>query len=190
MHFESFSNEIFLCIFEFLSTGHLINAFHGLNHRFNSILCTHLSLYGIDCRSMFDKDFNTICVEYLPTLCLTRKFHDPGLLDRLAAHNFTFDKFVQLKSLSLSHFYIEDFMESLNLTLAHLINLTHIRSDDCDMTEDDNEGHPITVWIKYVKIRQIYNIFHCPLGSFFLLTSAISCSINNFFRIVANYGCL
>ncbi|CAF5031067.1 unnamed protein product, partial [Rotaria sp. Silwood1] len=78
MNFESLANELLLYMFEFLSTHHLIDAFHGLNSRFNCLLFHHFTVIGIDFRSLHADKFVTICQEYVP-----RFFEDDNMTEEV-----------------------------------------------------------------------------------------------------------
>src|ERR1700722_3644762 len=107
MNLESLANELFIDLFEFLSSDHLLHAFHGLNSRFDSLLLGHFRTHGLDFRSISKHAFNTICrhlssiSNQITSLYLSEKDDTPGQIDEFYAHGLTLRQFTHLQSLSL-----------------------------------------------------------------------------------------
>ena len=68
MNIESLPNELLINFFKYLSTTHLLRAFHGLNAQFNSLLLDHFQIQGFDFQFISRLDFDTICRTYLPRI--------------------------------------------------------------------------------------------------------------------------
>ncbi|CAF3543433.1 unnamed protein product [Rotaria sp. Silwood1] len=102
-------------MFEFLSTHHLIDAFHGLNSRFNCLLFHHFTVIGIDFRSLHADKFVTICQEYVP-----RFFEDDNMTEEvdelLSAFKTTFwiDQHLDAQSERQTSIYSPPFYSSPN----------------------------------------------------------------------------
>jgi hypothetical protein len=115
MRLELLPNELFLNIFQYLATYHLLSAFRGLNARFDQLLYKHYQVYHlVDFRSMSNKDFDIFCKEYLPqmvdqiiSISLTDSYYMANQINRFHAYGFTFGQFTRLQSLSFLHIYSE-----------------------------------------------------------------------------------
>ncbi|CAF3901059.1 unnamed protein product [Rotaria magnacalcarata] len=55
---EALANELLFTLFEYLSTVHLVNAFHGLNARIDALLVVHCRTYYLDFRSVSKPDMS------------------------------------------------------------------------------------------------------------------------------------
>jgi hypothetical protein len=65
---ESLANGLLLDLFEYLSTVHLLNAFHGVNYRFTTLLTKYFCEYHLDFRFASKYDCKIICEQYLPLI--------------------------------------------------------------------------------------------------------------------------
>ena len=135
MTIESFSNELFMNVFTYLSTTDLFGAFYGLNGRFESLLSAHCYRYGLDFQGISRSNFDTICQTYLPhmvdqipSIRFNNDERTPGQIDQFYSHGLRLDQFTHLQTLSILYLRSEDLAYQLMLeiqTLPNLINLTY-----------------------------------------------------------------
>ena len=130
----------------------LIRDFYGLNYRFNSLIYSHLRNYHLDFRSIYKKDFDFICQEYLPSIIdRIQSLHLSDSDDTPKQFNIfillipSFHQFIQLQSLSLSNIR---YTYLINKILNQLPNLTHLNISACFLNFDlDNNIHLINnIW--------------------------------------------
>jgi hypothetical protein len=140
---ETLPNELLLSFFEFLNTAHLFQAFYGLNFHFNQLLYVHFRFHQLSFQSIPKKIFDIICQQYLPSLIdQIRSLY----IANDTTYNFTFNRFIHLKLLSLYRIYrpkvkdtwllgtsvVSSSIEYLSIknidgysvTLPHLFNIT------------------------------------------------------------------
>ncbi|CAF1660516.1 unnamed protein product, partial [Adineta ricciae] len=108
MSLELLSNELLIEFFEYLSTGEIFHAFHGLNYRFNSVLANHFRMHGFDLRCISRSDFDAIGRIYfsstpqqITSICFSNNEQTPAQINRFFNQGFEFSKFTYLKSLSI-----------------------------------------------------------------------------------------
>ena len=104
MNMESWPDELFLDLFEFLGFADLLRAFRNLNHRFDKLLFTHFRTSAhFDFQSMSINDLRIICDQHLP-LTINRLI---SLHLFNSDRNLVFDVFVYLLiyHLSISNLY-------------------------------------------------------------------------------------
>jgi hypothetical protein len=166
MSFESLSNELLLDLFEFLSTTHLIRAFHGLNLRFNSLIYDHLQIHGINFSSVSKRAFDIICEQHLPSLanrirslCLSNSDDAPEQIDQLFDSGFTLCHFTHLRSLSLKHIHSLYLMDDIMSDLPDLFDLTHLILDNCGISFVFADGLSILN-----RIWSLPKLTHCYLN--------------------------
>jgi hypothetical protein len=156
MHFECLANELILDLFEFLDTNHLLQAFFGLNTRFNQLLLTKFRSYRLDFRSISKHDFEIVCQQYLPiiidriiSLNLSDNEETPNLPKIFLSHNFTINQFIYLKSFSL--YYIQSFeiLNQLILQCNDLNYLTHLNLIKCYFNYQENDMQSLmnNIWV-------------------------------------------
>ena len=68
MSLEFLANELFLDVFEYLSSVELVRCFHSLNSRFNNLLLIHFQKHRLDFRESSKKDFDIVCQLNVPLL--------------------------------------------------------------------------------------------------------------------------
>ncbi|CAF0998449.1 unnamed protein product [Rotaria sordida] len=138
MQFESLANELLLELFKCLTTSHIFHAFHGLNRRFDALILEYFRKCNIDFRSISKCDFDIICEQHLTemvdritSLCLSDEDDTPGQIDQFFGHGFTFQQFINLKSLYLYDIRSETMMDKVMFDLPYLSNLTHLTFGQC-----------------------------------------------------------
>ncbi|CAF2805783.1 unnamed protein product [Rotaria sp. Silwood2] len=138
MNLESFSNELLLDLFEYLSAVNLIRAFYNLNFRINNLILIHFQCYDLNFRSISQSDFNFICRQYLPnivdciySLTLSNDDDTPQQIDLFLEHGLTISQFINLKSLSLCDLCSNEIMNKFMLEWKYLINLTYLTLAGC-----------------------------------------------------------
>ncbi len=134
MNLESFSNEILLDLFEYLTITQLLRVFYGLNCRFNNLLFKHLQTHDLDFRSVSKDDFDTICRQFLSSnvdkifsLSLSDDNDTPEQTACFLAHGFNLLQFTHLRSLALYDITSVKTIKGLMFTWPHLPNLTTLR---------------------------------------------------------------
>ncbi|CAF2573864.1 unnamed protein product [Rotaria sp. Silwood2] len=193
MNFESLANELLLYMFEFLSTHHLIDAFHGLNSRFNCLLFHHFTVTGIDFRSLHADKFVTICQEYVPSLITQlppmqiSKQKCFQSLNQFNTHNFALTQFIQLRSFPLSNPLQKPIPKKIILGLFHLINLTDLNFSQHSLVADDCK-HMSTDYSLINYVWSLPNLIYCHLDATswhhlgygnFVVPTVMSSSITN-----------
>ncbi|UJR32939.1 hypothetical protein I4U23_020400 [Adineta vaga] len=150
MHIESFANELFLEVFQYLTTSNIYHAFHGLNDRFDTIILEYFRTCDINFRSISKYDFDFICEHYLTqtidhisSLCLSDDDDTPGQIEQFLSHGFTIRQFSNLKSLFLSNIRSETLMETLMIDLLSLTNLVHLNFEQCYFPSEDTQNKAI-----------------------------------------------
>jgi hypothetical protein len=154
MNLESLANELFLDLFEYLSSDNLLHAFHGLNSRFDALLLDHFRTHGLDLRSISKHAFNRICrhlsliTNEITSLYLSEKDDTPGQIHEFYAYSFTLRQFIYLQSLSLYHLRSENAMNKILLDLSYLSNITHLTFEECCFTYDESNASIFvtTIW--------------------------------------------
>lgn len=133
MSFESLSNELFLDIFEYLSTNHLFQSFSTLNHRLTNLLTLHFQSHACNLQSSSKSEFYRICEEYLPgifdritSLRLSDDDDTPNQIDTFFSLGLSLRLFSHLKSLSIHRFSSFDSWKILLNELDHLPQLLHL----------------------------------------------------------------
>ncbi|CAF3349212.1 unnamed protein product [Rotaria socialis] len=129
---ESLANELLLDLFEFFTTAHLLQAFVGLNSRFNELLYHHIRTHPLDLRSLSKQNFDIISKQYLPltighitSFCVSSD-ESPGLSELLLSRGFTLDRFICLQSLSLHSIDDVGTLNKIIYQCRHLPYLTHL----------------------------------------------------------------
>lgn len=143
MNLESLPNELLIYLFEFLSTNHIFYAFQDLNSRFDGLLVTYITKYGIDFRSMYLQIFSRISRDYfsklidkVPHLYLSKD----NCLCRLNTHGFALSQFLQLKSLVLSYLSLKQVSTDIMLALPQLHNLTYLTLKSCRLPRNESKS--------------------------------------------------
>jgi hypothetical protein len=127
MNLESLANQLFIDLFEYFSSDHLLHAFHGLNSRFDALLLDRFRTHGLDLRSISKHVFNTICRHLslinnrITSLCLSEKADTPGQTVEFYAYGFTLRQFLHLQSLSLYHLGSQNAMNKPTYLFIFLI---------------------------------------------------------------------
>lgn len=146
MKLESLPNELIFEIFEYLKVTHILNAFYGLNARFNEILDISFKRYYLDFQSVSKTTFTTICRDHLPlildkiiSLYLADDHETPNLPVHFLSYNIDFDQFIHLKSLSLQAIQSDDLLNKILLKCRNLSYFTHLQLIGCPINNQNNE---------------------------------------------------
>lgn len=130
MSLEIFSNELFLDIFDYLSTIDLIKSFYNLNTHINNLLFLHLKIHSLNFQSSSKSDFDLICQKYLPSILnhikilrLSDDDDTPNQIDLFFSYNLSLSKFSYLQSLTI---YQISSIKSLTKILYQLIELPNL----------------------------------------------------------------
>jgi len=178
------ANELLLGLFEYLSTAHLLCAFHGLKSRFEALLFAHFRACHLDFRSVSKHNFKMICRRYLPLIMdriisLRLSDSDPGLKQSniLPSYGVILRQFNNLRSLSLCHVRSEQVMNKMMIEWSHLYNLTHLKLIKCHSSFEHTGTTRLsnTIW-SLPKLTHCYvdtdrYVFHIPT----MISSSIEC---------------
>jgi hypothetical protein len=184
MNLESLANELFIDLFEFLSSDHLIYVFHGLNSRFDLLLLNHFRTHGLDLRSISKHAFNRICrhlsliTNQITSLCLSEKDDTPGQIDEFYGYGFTLRQLINLQSLSLYHLRSQDAMNKILLDLSYLFNISHLNFDECCFTYDEiNALTFVNIIWSLPKLTHCYIKIQFQLQIYFPIPTIVSSTI-------------
>ncbi|CAF3603081.1 unnamed protein product [Rotaria sp. Silwood1] len=188
MNLESLANELLIDLFEFLSSAHLLHAFHGLNSRFDSLLLVHFHTHSLDFRSISKHDFLAICqhlsvfANQIPSLYLSDKDDTPGQVDQFYSQDFTLCHFTALKSLSVYHLHSDDTMNKILLDLPYLSNITHLTFDECCFSYDETKALTFVniIW-SLPKLTHCYMKIQFKPQIYFPIPTVISSTIEHLF---------
>ena len=143
--FETLANEVLDYVFKFLNTDHLIEAFYGLNCRFDNCIHNHIQNNQLNFECLTKKNLGIICEEYLSSIIDQIKSVRiaNNTLEHLSEyslfHDFTFDRFLNLKSLSLCRISSIDTVDEIILQCYHFSHLNRLDVIDC-YTENSLEN--------------------------------------------------
>ncbi|CAF3340462.1 unnamed protein product [Rotaria sp. Silwood2] len=133
MNFEQLANELFLDLFEYLTSAHLLHAFSDLNYRFNTLLIIHFRSHGLDFRSVSKFHFDGICRKHLPSMIdriialrLSDDHDTPDQIDLFFSYGFTLHQFVHLQSLTLYHLQSNQTIRRIVVQCRRLPHLTRL----------------------------------------------------------------
>ena len=175
---ETLPNEILLNSFEYLSAVHLLNAFHGLNFRFKSLLSARLQACHLDFRWISKYDSQMICGRYLPlirtrviSLCLSDENSKLKQTNLLSSKYLVLHPFDHLRSLSLYYVRSVQLMKIITNEWSKLHNLTHLKLIKChkSLQYKDSIYLSDSIW-SLPKLTHFYvdteeNVFHIPTKS-------------------------
>ncbi|CAF2145794.1 unnamed protein product [Rotaria magnacalcarata] len=135
---EALANELLFTLFEYLSTVHLVNAFHGLNARIDALLVVHCRTYYLDFRSVSKPDMSSFCKQFLPSyinqtvsLCLSNEGRGFKQAEFFMSYRLNLRKFINLRSLSLCGIRSEVIMNKMMNEWPYLPCLTHLKLTKC-----------------------------------------------------------
>ncbi|CAF2897020.1 unnamed protein product [Rotaria sp. Silwood2] len=142
---QSLANELLLDLFEYFDTANLLQAFNGLNSRFNELLYFHFRFHQLDLKSVSKEIFDSISEKLLPLIInqiiSLRLSSDetPGLPELLLSRDFTLNRFICLQYLSLYNINrLDTLYKIINQcrSLSHLTHLNIIKHDDEERQEN------------------------------------------------------
>ncbi|CAF0803015.1 unnamed protein product [Adineta steineri] len=134
MDIESFPNEIFLELFDYINGIDLFRAFYGLNSRFNNLLYKQFRTYHFQFASISKFYFDLICQQHIPFIadkivgiCLSESYNTPEQINLFLSYIPSWNQFTCLRTLSLSNIpSLETLLKLLDIC-HQLCNLTHLR---------------------------------------------------------------
>ncbi|CAF3344820.1 unnamed protein product [Rotaria socialis] len=137
MSLESLANELFVNIFEYLSTAHLLQTFHGLSSRFDHLLNIFFRTNrNLDFRSISKSKFDIVCQHIVPTIIdriisirLSDDDQTPQQIDLFLSQFSLSRQCIELRSLSLYHIYSEQTITRILSDLSYLQNLNYLTID-------------------------------------------------------------
>ena len=157
MTLESFSNELWLSLFDYLAPSDLFCAFRGLNRRIENLLLMDYQDYRIDFRSLNQKNFRLLSLDYIPSIVNRITFLHLSDDERTRGQAFEFlsspidlSEFTSLRSLTLFetcyHPKLGEFFQSKIQHLPHLSQLKLIRCDFSDLPQEQLVGFNDQIW--------------------------------------------
>ncbi|CAF0863800.1 unnamed protein product [Rotaria sordida] len=138
MKFELLPNEILLDLFDYFNGVDLLRGFYDLNTRFNFLLYNQFRNYRFKFDSVSKHNFDMICQQHLSfianrviTISLTDDDNTPEQINLFLSYIKSFNKFIQLRSLSL--YYVRSYETLMKILdqCHHLCYLTHLNISDC-----------------------------------------------------------
>jgi len=164
-YLEFLSNELFLELFEYLSSIDLVQSFFNINHRFNNLIYIHLQTHYLDFQSCTKTQFDFLCQQILPSITnhvvslrLSDDDNTPEQIARFFSYNLSFSHFTHLKSLSIHQIYSFDSLQSIINQLPQLIHLTYLNLTRYYIIF--NEIYDIHI---IDRIRTLSKLTHCNL---------------------------
>ena len=155
MNLERLANELFLELFKYLTSVHLLHAFSHLNYRFDTLLIIHFKSHSLDFRSVSKFDFDVTCRQHLPSMIdriialrLSDDHDTPDQIDLFFSHGFTLHRFVHLQSLTLYHLQSNETIRQIVVQCRRLSHLTRFCLIKCS-SKDHEEIVPNivdTIW--------------------------------------------
>ncbi len=156
MKLESLANELFLDLFEFVTTIDLLRAFRGLNNRFDTLLFTHFRGYHLDFESMSKHDFDEMCQEYFESIAgrtislrLSNDDATPQQIEHFFSYGITLDKMTHLRALSVCYIRSVELAKRMAFEWQSLTNLIQLNISQCDVLfekEDDTLSFVNSIW--------------------------------------------
>ena len=206
MSLEWFSNELFLEIFEYLSTVDLLRSFSSLNVRLTNLLAFHLQTYPCSFQSSSKYHFDLICQHDLPSLFdrisslrLSDHAHTPNQIDRFFSFGFSFRQFHHLTSLSLGEISSFNCWKTILMDIPHLSQLTHLSlSRYVILFNEDYDIHMIDCLNRLSKLLSCHlDITHDSVHGFstpaihssslkYLSLPYLECTVSQFFTLIAH----
>lgn len=133
MSLEFLSNELFLEIFEYLSTVHLFQSFSRQNLRLTNLLTLYFQTHACNLQSSSKYHFDRICEDYLPSLLdritslrLSDDDDTPNQMNYFFSMGLSFRSLIHLKSLSIHRFSSFNSWKTILNELHHLPHLIHL----------------------------------------------------------------
>lgn len=134
MYFESLANELFLDLFEYLSSIDLLRAFYDLNTRFNNLIFLHFQTNLLNFQSISKYDFDFVCQNYLSSikhqirsLRLSDDDDTPQQIDLFFSYHFSLQQFSYLQSLTIYRIYSFNSLQRILDELPSLLYLHHLK---------------------------------------------------------------
>lgn len=165
MDLERLPNEILLDIFGYFPGSDLLRIFYGLNFRFNQLLHDRFQYCSFQFNAVSKRDFDIICQQhlpnmayYIPVLHLSDHEQTPIELELFLRYNPSFDRFIQLQSLSLSNIRSYKILRKILNQCDQLPNLTHLDFFHCFIQEDQGDFQ----WI-INHIWSLPKLIHCTI---------------------------
>lgn len=180
MSLELLCNELLLYVFEFVDDTQLFRAFYGLNHRFNALLFNRDRSCHFDFRSVYKRDFQTICETYAPlvvdritSICFSESDDTPQQMSHYLDNSMPLRLFSNLRSLSLCHIRSYKTLEDISEEWHFLPNLTQLCFVQCHMAASvPTHSSPFLRCKSLVdRIWSLTKLIHCDFGVSFDKTS-------------------
>jgi len=172
---ETLPNELLLGLFGYLSTVHLLSAFHGLNSRIETLLFTHLRTCHLDFRSTSKDNIKMICQRYLRLIMdriisvrLSDANHALKQTNILSSYGMILRQFNNLRSFSLCYVHSEEMMNRMMIEWAHLPHLEHLKLIKCHSSFGSANTTQLsnTIWslpkLTHCYLDTEHYVFHMP----------------------------
>ncbi|CAF1662273.1 unnamed protein product, partial [Adineta ricciae] len=167
MHLDDLANELFLEIFQYLSTFDLLRSFYDLNHRINQLLFAHFRTAVIDFGSTSLDDFRLVCRDYFPSFvnCVTslRLSNDdetPQQMEVFLEHGLALPQLLNLRSLTLHNIRSNsNVLHTMISECRSLPRLTRLTLSDCYLP-----GDRMNTPTFFNNIWSLSNLIYCYLS--------------------------
>lgn len=165
---EIIPTELFVEIFQYLSTVDLLHAFLDLNYRLNQLI--HLSLQNrpVSLQSIDKQDFDRICHEHrsiLPTnitsLHLSSDDETIELCALFLTTGLNLNRFIHLQSLTLSYIEYYQTLNQLICQCHHLSSLHKLDLINCQCISQQRNDTVILIQ----NIWRLPNLIHCVINN-------------------------
>ncbi|CAF1267366.1 unnamed protein product [Rotaria magnacalcarata] len=145
MSLESLANELFVNIFEYLNTAHLLQTFHGLNSRFDHLLNIFFRANrNLDFRSISKSKFDIVCQHIVPTIIdriisirLSDDNQTPQQIDLFLSQFSLSRQCIELRSLSLYQIHSKQTTKRILSDISCLQNLNYLTIDTMYIEEEN-----------------------------------------------------
>jgi hypothetical protein len=166
MNFERLPNEILLDIFGYFTGIDLLRTFYDLNSRLNFLLHHRFQDCSFKFNAVSKRDFDMICQQhlpqmsdYIPSLHLSDHEETPTQIKLFLSYSPSFDRFTQLRSLSLSNLRSYQTLIKIMNQCHQLYHLTHLDFFHCFFQDDQVDFQ----WIVN-HIWSLPKLIHCTIG--------------------------
>ena len=165
---EIFPNELFVEIFQYLSTVDLLHAFLDLNDRFNRLIYLYFQNRPFSFQSIHKQHFDRICHQHqsifstnISSLHLSNDEETSELCELFLISGLSLNRFSHLQSLKLSYIDCFQTLNQLILECRDLFCLQKLDLIDCQCI--NQEGHNAVTLLN--NIWSLSNLIQCVINN-------------------------
>jgi hypothetical protein len=192
MNLELLANELLLDVFDYFPAVQLLRTFHGLNTRFDNLICTHFRKHRLDFRGASKKDFDIVCRVNLPliidrivSLGLSDEDEIPQQIYLFRSYGWTLNRFENLRSLSFDSIRSGEMISDI---LPECSQLIHLNLTACyfGCTQDEILRFINSVW-NLPKLIYCYLSLNFKYGLYIHVPTNISLSMEHLSIVGVSY---